>query len=74
MTAFVVKHLEIDGSTIDQDHGWLDVHLELHPLGTLLPKDQQGEELHITVGKTKTVIDIQAIAQLKKWLIEESVA
>jgi hypothetical protein len=68
-TVWSVLHTVIEGDTIDRDRGWPDLELELHPMGTALPADEQSRELHISIGSKKTVLNEKGIEALMEFLI-----
>lgn len=63
-----VAHTEIEGAIIDRDRGYPDVELEMHPVGTMLPVDEQGRELVIKIGRSRTVLDDAGITALREFL------
>lgn len=74
---YVILHLDLDGALIDRDDGHPDVELELHPMGTQLPEDQQRHELVIVLdpdGKRprRTRLDTTALRDLMNFLNENA--
>lgn len=63
-----VVHRHIDGGSVDRERGWPELTVEMHPLGTELPREQQSRELHLRIGGTKTVLDKEGIDELKEFL------
>lgn len=65
---YVVKHQTIEGLLEDRDTGWPELELEMHPLGTERPKEEQGKELVLKIGKASTHINEEGIAALRAFL------
>lgn len=65
---YATLHLTIDGAIFDRDRGSPDVELELEPMGTALPRDEQSRELTIRIGRTKATLDEEGIVALKEFL------
>lgn len=61
-------HLDIDGVIHDRESGEPDLELEMMPIGTELPLDQQSRELKITINGTSTILDEEGIADLVAFL------
>jgi len=72
MGSWMVKHLTIEGQGIDRETSWADLELELHPVGTSLPKELQSHCLMVSIRGKKTWIDAEGIKELKRFLEEET--
>jgi hypothetical protein len=59
----------IDSTIHDRESAYPPVDLEMVPLGTTLPRDQQRIELHISVdGGREAILDSDGIAALREFL------
>ena len=70
MRTYRVAHRKIDGSIIDRERAWRPIDVEMHPIGTELPREKQGRELHLRIGPSHTVLDKRGIDELKEFLEE----
>jgi len=65
---WTVRHLNLEGEAVDRDRGYPDLEMEMHPLGTALPKKDQINHLKIRIGKSETWIGPDEINELRRFL------
>jgi hypothetical protein len=68
MVAYTIRRVEIDGEDISREESWDPITLEMHPVGTELPKELQGRRLKISLGRRTTWLDAEGIEELKEFL------
>ena len=71
-TSYVIRRIVIDGEIIDRDEGHPDLELEMHPIGTMLPREQQGRRLRVRIGRKETWLDADGIKDLRDFLEEDT--
>lgn len=75
MPGYVTKHLDLDGAakdTADRDsEGWPDLELTLDPSGIALPPSEWQWDLVLRIGKAKTILVPESVAELRAWLDDE---
>jgi hypothetical protein len=63
-----VAYRQIDGVIEDRETALPALKLEMHPIGTELPKDKQERELVLKIGLKETRIGPAGIAELHEFL------
>lgn len=66
-----VIHRNIDGALVDREEGYPELKLEMRPIGIALDPPDQGRELHLTIGRTKTILTNDGLDELIEFLQED---